>query len=111
MLQVQTLMFTATWPQEVRLLAAEFLHMPVRVTIGGDPDALNAAGTVEQVVMVLGDDDDDDDDGRGGMMKGKTAEEMKEIFAGGSNRHGQGYDRHPERLERFLCMTRHVTQL
>ncbi|KAF2457549.1 P-loop containing nucleoside triphosphate hydrolase protein [Lineolata rhizophorae] len=38
----QTAMFTATWPEGVRTLAASFLRMPVLITIGG---ALDGDGT------------------------------------------------------------------
>ena len=37
----QTLMFTATWPKEVRELANNFMNSPVKVTVG-DRDELSA---------------------------------------------------------------------
>eukprot|EP01135_Chromosphaera_perkinsii_P006061 Nk52_evm2s388 gene=Nk52_evmTU2s388 len=47
----QTLMFSATWPQEIRELASQFLSTPVKVTIGS-PD-LGASSNVTQIVEVL----------------------------------------------------------
>lgn len=47
----QTLMFSATWPEGVRRLAASFQRDPVRVTVGSDD--LTANSRVEQVVEVF----------------------------------------------------------
>mgnify|MGYP006132004605 CR=1 FL=1 len=47
----QTLMFSATWPQEIRKLANEFLTDPIRVTIGDDD--LTANVRVKQNVEVI----------------------------------------------------------
>merc|ERR1719502_1450835 len=47
----QTLMFSATWPKEVRELAADFLHDPVRIQIGGT-DALVANKDIVQNVQL-----------------------------------------------------------
>nr|VWO94787.1 ATP-dependent RNA helicase CshA (EC [Ganoderma boninense] len=47
----QTLMFSATWPDAVRRLAATFQRDPVRVTVGSDD--LTANSRVEQVVEVF----------------------------------------------------------
>eukprot|EP00126_Sphaerothecum_destruens_P004820 Sdes_comp18400_c0_seq1m8236 len=47
----QTLMFSATWPVEIRKLAQEFLTDPVRVTIGSAE--LNANSNVSQFVEVV----------------------------------------------------------
>ncbi|GBE78675.1 ATP-dependent RNA helicase DBP3 [Sparassis crispa] len=49
----QTLMFSATWPEAVRRLAATFQRDPVRVTVGSDE--LTANSRVEQVVEVFDD--------------------------------------------------------
>lgn len=49
----QTLMFSATWPDAVRRLAATFQRNPVRVTVGSDD--LTANSRVEQVVEVFDD--------------------------------------------------------
>ncbi|KAI0369976.1 DEAD-domain-containing protein [Pilatotrama ljubarskyi] len=49
----QTLMFSATWPEAVRRLAATFQRDPVRVTVGSDD--LTANSRVEQVVEVFDD--------------------------------------------------------
>ncbi|KAG8951582.1 RNA-dependent ATPase [Tulasnella sp. 424] len=48
----QTLMFSATWPESVRRLAASFQRNPVRITVGSDD--LTANSRVEQVVEVIG---------------------------------------------------------
>ena len=44
----QTLMYTATWPKEVRKMAAEFLNNPVQVNIG-NTDLLTANKSITQV--------------------------------------------------------------
>lgn len=49
----QTLMFSATWPDAVRRLAATFQRNPVRVTVGSDD--LTANSRVEQSVEVFDD--------------------------------------------------------
>ncbi|KAK4050796.1 RNA-dependent ATPase [Microbotryomycetes sp. JL201] len=48
-----TCMFSATWPQSVRRLAADFMCHPIRITVGADE--LTANSRVEQVVHVLQD--------------------------------------------------------
>lgn len=48
----QTLMFTATWPKEVRELAATFMNEPVKVLIG-NRDELTANKRITQIVEVL----------------------------------------------------------
>ncbi|CAM9226942.1 unnamed protein product [Chrysoparadoxa australica] len=47
----QTAMFSATWPQEIRELASEFLTTPVRVVVGADE--LTANVRVEQHIEVI----------------------------------------------------------
>eukprot|EP00124_Ichthyophonus_hoferi_P005754 Ihof_evm2s937 gene=Ihof_evmTU2s937 len=47
----QTVMFSATWPKEIRALAAEFLKNPVKVIVGSDD--LTANKNVKQIVEVL----------------------------------------------------------
>ncbi|KAL8825966.1 MAG: hypothetical protein Q9170_007589 [Blastenia crenularia] len=51
----QTLMFTATWPESVRELAATFMHRPVHITIGDNnaDGELRANNRIEQVVEVV----------------------------------------------------------
>ncbi|CCA73901.1 related to DBP3-Putative RNA helicase required for pre-rRNA processing [Serendipita indica DSM 11827] len=49
----QTLMFSATWPDSVRRLAASFQKDPVRITVGQDD--LTANHRVEQVIDVFDD--------------------------------------------------------
>lgn len=53
--QRQTLMFTATWPQSVRELAATFMKSPVRISIGQDnPNGeLRANTRIAQTVEVV----------------------------------------------------------
>ena len=48
----QTLMFTATWPKEVRELAASFMKQPVKVSIG-NRDELTANKRITQIVEVV----------------------------------------------------------
>ncbi|GAB2225997.1 hypothetical protein Droror1_Dr00021779 [Drosera rotundifolia] len=48
----QTLMFTATWPKEVRKIAADLLVNPVQVNIG-NVDELVANKSITQIVEVL----------------------------------------------------------
>jgi ATP-dependent RNA helicase DBP3 len=47
----QMAMFSATWPQSIQKLAHEFLHDPVKVTIGSDD--LVASANVTQIVDVV----------------------------------------------------------
>lgn len=51
----QTLMFTATWPPSVRILASSFMHDPVHIGIGRDnPEgALRANTSITQRVEVV----------------------------------------------------------
>jgi len=50
----QTAMFTATWPKEVRELAATFMKAPVNVTVGGSASADPRANPrIKQVVEVV----------------------------------------------------------
>ena len=48
----QTLMFTATWPKEVRELASTFMNDPVKVSIG-NRDELTANKRITQIVEVI----------------------------------------------------------
>lgn len=48
----QTLMFSATWPQNVRRLADDFLRQPTMITIG-NTDALSANPNIKQIVEVV----------------------------------------------------------
>lgn len=50
--QRQTLMYTATWPKEVRKIAADLLVNPVQVNIG-NVDELVANKSITQVVALL----------------------------------------------------------
>ena len=50
----QTLMFTATWPQSVRELAATFMQSPVKIAIGDNPNGeLRANNRIVQKVEVV----------------------------------------------------------
>jgi ATP-dependent RNA helicase DBP3 len=50
----QTVMFTATWPQSIRDLAATFMKTPVRVYIGDNATGdLRANARIDQVVEVV----------------------------------------------------------
>eukprot|EP00043_Microstomoeca_roanoka_P019201 m.213438 g.213438 ORF g.213438 m.213438 type:complete len:449 (+) comp16955_c0_seq1:4212-5558(+) len=49
--QRQTLMYSATWPQEVRKIAESYLNRPVKVTVGSDD--LSASKNVTQIVEVI----------------------------------------------------------
>lgn len=48
---LQTMMFSATWPEEVEKIGAEFLNRPVRISIG--KDELCASATITQTVEVI----------------------------------------------------------
>merc|ERR1719500_212554 len=48
----QTLMFSATWPKEVRRLANDFLSNPEMITIGST-DSLHANPNIKQIVEVV----------------------------------------------------------
>jgi len=50
----QTLMFSATWPTSVRLLANDFLSKPIRVVIG--TEELQANSRIDQIVEVIEED-------------------------------------------------------
>jgi len=50
----QTLMFTATWPESVRALAATFMKSPVKIAIGDNPSGdLRANARIVQKVEVV----------------------------------------------------------
>lgn len=51
--QRQSLMFSATWPKDVRSLANSFLNNPVHINIGDDGDVLNANKAITQHVKVV----------------------------------------------------------
>lgn len=70
----QTLMFSATWPPEIRKLAADFLSNPIKVTIGSKD--LAASHSVKQIVEVVDDRDRD----------GKLQELLKKYHSSRSNR-------------------------
>lgn len=49
----QTLMFTATWPMEIRELAATFTKSPVHINVGSSSTELRANPRITQVVEVV----------------------------------------------------------
>jgi len=49
----QTLMYSATWPKEVRRLAEDFLNMPRMIMIGSNGDELVANKNINQIVEVV----------------------------------------------------------
>lgn len=49
----QTLMYSATWPKEVRRLADDFLQRPGLLQIGGAGDDLQANPNIQQIVEVV----------------------------------------------------------
>ncbi|CAE6936958.1 TOP3B, partial [Symbiodinium sp. CCMP2456] len=55
----QTLMFSATWPEEVQALAHDFLQEPIHIQVG-DPTALQANEDISQQVVVLTPDQKDE---------------------------------------------------
>jgi len=48
----QTLLYTATWPKELRSLASDFLNKPIHVHVGSG-DKLAANKDINQVVMIV----------------------------------------------------------
>lgn len=55
----QTLMFSATWPEEVQNLAHDFLSSPIHVQVG-DTSSLSANEDISQQVWMLNSSDDKD---------------------------------------------------
>lgn len=49
----QTLMFSATWPEEVRRLAHDFLNRPVHIQLGDPEEGLRANEDVSQHLIML----------------------------------------------------------
>merc|ERR1719190_107474 len=47
----QTMMFTATWPKEVRRMAEDFFKNPIEIRIG-NVDELQANADIEQQVII-----------------------------------------------------------
>eukprot|EP00924_Labyrinthula_sp_SR-Ha-C_P004112 snap_masked-scaffold_3-processed-gene-14.20-mRNA-1 protein AED:0.29 eAED:0.29 QI:0/-1/0/1/-1/1/1/0/482 len=48
---VQTLMFSATWPEEIRKIASAYMSDPIKLTVGSD--SLTANQNVAQNILVL----------------------------------------------------------
>jgi ATP-dependent RNA helicase DDX5/DBP2 len=49
----QSLFFTATWPREVRSLAADYLSNPIHITVGDQNGALTANKAIQQNVLMV----------------------------------------------------------
>ena len=49
----QSLFFTATWPKEVRSLAADYLHNPIQIQIGDFSGKLTANKAIEQNIVTI----------------------------------------------------------
>jgi len=58
--QRQTLMFSATWPEEVRRMASDFLKRPIHIRFGS-VNELNAADEITQNLILLNDGSEKDD--------------------------------------------------
>merc|ERR1719334_29711 len=56
----QTLMFSATWPEEVRRLAHDFLTRPIHIQMGDPRDGLRANEDVTQHLILLRSGEDKD---------------------------------------------------
>jgi ATP-dependent RNA helicase DDX5/DBP2 len=50
----QTLMFTATWPKEIRRIASDFFHDPIEIRIG-NTDELQANTDIDQQIFIVRD--------------------------------------------------------
>lgn len=57
--QRQTLMFSATWPEEVQTLAHDFLNSPMHVQVG-NPSSLSANEDISQQVVMLNSSEEKD---------------------------------------------------
>ena len=49
----QSLFFTATWPREVRSLAADYLDNPIHITVGNQNGELTANKAIQQNVLMV----------------------------------------------------------
>ena len=58
----QTLMFSATWPEEVRRLANDFLYQPVHIRLGGVETGLQANESIQQHLIFLNSGEDKDEE-------------------------------------------------
>lgn len=56
----QTLMFSATWPEEVRRLANDFLSQPINIQLGNNSGGLQANEDIKQHLMLLQSGEDKD---------------------------------------------------
>jgi len=56
----QTLMFSATWPEDVRRLANDFLYQPIHIRLGGSEAGLQANESIRQHLMLLQSGEDKD---------------------------------------------------
>jgi len=56
----QTLMFSATWPEEVRRLANDFLYQPIHIRLRGGKTGLSANEDIRQHLILLNSGEDKD---------------------------------------------------
>ena len=56
----QTLMFSATWPEEVRRLANDFLYQPIHIRLGNTEAGLQANESIQQNLILLRSGEDKD---------------------------------------------------
>eukprot|EP00111_Clytia_hemisphaerica_P010804 TCONS_00031598-protein len=55
----QTLMFSATWPEEVRRLANDFLYQPIHIRLGNTEAGLQANESINQNIILLSGEEKD----------------------------------------------------
>ena len=55
----QTLLFSATWPKEIRQLAHDFLKDPIQVNVG-EVNSLNANKDIKQHIHMISDSEKHD---------------------------------------------------
>ena len=48
----QTLMFSATWPEEVRQLASDFSNRPIHIQLGNQDSGLTANEQIQQLSLI-----------------------------------------------------------
>ena len=83
----QTLMFSATWPEEVRQLASDFSTRPIHIQLGqGGDSGLTANEKIQQHLILLQSYDDKDGELINLLRsKVKTARDLVIIFVARKN--------------------------
>eukprot|EP00931_Biecheleriopsis_adriatica_P029828 TRINITY_DN17646_c0_g1_i1.p1 TRINITY_DN17646_c0_g1~~TRINITY_DN17646_c0_g1_i1.p1 ORF type:complete len:1244 (+),score=266.91 TRINITY_DN17646_c0_g1_i1:58-3789(+) len=74
----QTLMFSATWPEEVQCLAHDFMKEPIHIQVG-DPNSLQANEDISQQVHVLS-SAEEKDSALVQVLRSTTSEERVLVF-------------------------------